>query len=138
MRGFTQPQQRAILVLLSTLGLGTLLWWYRQSQPLPAVRPATVAVFEEFVRALPGDSILAPAALSQRGVIERPSSGRLDLNAANIDDLVRLPGIGPVMARRIVEYREANGPFKKLQDLRKVKGIGVKTYEKLAPLLVIR
>jgi len=138
MRGFTQPEQRAILVLLSTFGLGTLLWWYRQSQPLPAVSPATVAVFEEFVRTLPGDSVLAPASLSERGATGHALSGRLDLNAATINDLVRLPGIGPVMAKRIVEYRQANGPFKRLQDLRKVKGIGVKTYEKLAPLVVIR
>jgi competence ComEA-like helix-hairpin-helix protein len=138
MRGFTQPQQRAILVLLSTFGLGTLLWWYRQSQPLPVVSSATVAVFEEFVRGLPGDSILATPSFTERGATEGALSVRLDLNAATINDLMRLPGIGPVMARRIVEYRAANGPFKKLQDLRKVKGIGVKTYEKLAPLVVIR
>jgi len=138
MQGFTRPEQRAILVLLSTFGLGTLFWWYRQSQPLPAVSPATVAVFDEFVRGLPDDSVFAPASFSERGATERASSARLDLNAATINDLVRLPGIGPVMAKRIVEYREANGPFKSLQDLCKVKGIGVKTYEKLAPLVVIK
>ncbi|MDZ7359581.1 MAG: helix-hairpin-helix domain-containing protein [candidate division KSB1 bacterium] len=138
MRGFTQPEQRAILVLLSTFGLGTLLWWYRQSQPLPVVEPATVAAFEEFARGLPGDSIRAPASFSERGAGGSALSARLDLNAATINDLVRFPGIGPVMAKRIVEYRETNGPFKKLQDLRKVKGIGVKTYEKLAPLVMIR
>lgn len=134
MRGFTRSEQGAILFLLTTFGAGVVVWWYRQNQPLPAVEPAEVAALEAFARVAQSDSgTTAPLSAPSVNSAPRP----LDVNAATFNDLVRLPGIGPVMAKRIIEYREANGPFKRLQDLRHVKGIGAKTYEKLAPLLVV-
>lgn len=48
----------------------------------------------------------------------------IDVNTADVDTLVELPGIGPALAGRIVAYREANGPFRSLADLDKVSGIG--------------
>ncbi|MBI2460229.1 MAG: helix-hairpin-helix domain-containing protein [Candidatus Rokubacteria bacterium] len=62
---------------------------------------------------------------------------RLDLNAAPTSALERLPGIGPRLARRIVEERERAGPFRSAQDLRRVRGIGPKTVETLAPLVTV-
>ena len=62
---------------------------------------------------------------------------RLDLNAAPTSALERLPGIGPRLARRIVEERERTGPFRSAQDLRRVRGIGPKTVETLAPLVTV-
>jgi len=136
MRGFTQQEQRAILFLLATFGVGAGIWIYRQSQPLPAVNPAEMAVWDEFAR-MP-QSVSAPADSSAQTHIAGAAPQRVDLNAATYNDLVRLPGIGPVMAKRIIAYRETNGPFKRLGDLHKVKGIGAKTYEKLAPLMMVR
>jgi competence protein ComEA len=52
------------------------------------------------------------------------SAGLIDVNTADVDTLVRLPGIGPALAGRIVAYREANGPFGSMADLDKVSGIG--------------
>jgi competence protein ComEA len=49
---------------------------------------------------------------------------RLDLNEASAADLMRLPGIGEVLAARIVEYRERCGPFRRVADLVEVEGIG--------------
>lgn len=141
MRGFTRQEQRATLLLLSAFGIGALAWWYRQSRPLPPVNPAEVAVFEEYARTLERDTsaIVAPTETSELKAGPAASALlQLNLNAAAEADLVRLPGIGPVMAKRIVEYRQAHGPFKRLDDLRKIKGIGAKTYAKLAPLLVVK
>jgi competence ComEA-like helix-hairpin-helix protein len=61
----------------------------------------------------------------------------LDLNAATAQDLEALPGIGPVLARRILDYRTAHGQFKKIDDLMQVSGIGPKKLEKMRLYLVI-
>ena len=53
-----------------------------------------------------------------------PAGARLDLNRATADELESLPGIGPVLAARIVRDREANGPFATVDDLKRVDGIG--------------
>ena len=53
---------------------------------------------------------------------------RLDINRADADALQALPGIGPALARRIVAYRAAHGPFRDPGDLRRVPGIGAKRY----------
>ncbi len=137
MRGFTRHEQRAILLLLSAFGIGSAVWIFRQSQPPPSANPAEVARFEAYSRVLACDTSSTHAPTLRLNSIT-PSPVRLDLNAAAEADLMRLPGIGPVMAKRIVEYRQTHGPFKRLEDLRKVKGIGVKTYAKLAPLLVVK
>jgi competence protein ComEA len=62
----------------------------------------------------------------------------LDLNRASAEDLEAVPGIGPALARRIVEYRQVHGPFQKIDDLEeKVLGFGKKKVEKIKPYLII-
>ncbi|HEX3314738.1 MAG TPA: helix-hairpin-helix domain-containing protein [Gemmataceae bacterium] len=58
---------------------------------------------------------------------------RVDINRADRGELMMLPGIGPNLADRILDYRETHGPFDGLADLRKVSGIGPATLEKLRP-----
>ena len=58
---------------------------------------------------------------------------RINVNTATASELQALPGIGPVLSGRVVDYRAANGPFRSLRDLTEVSGIGPKTAEKLAP-----
>lgn len=55
----------------------------------------------------------------------------ININTASINELTTLPGIGEVKARAIVDYRENHGPFKSVEELMMVSGIGEKTYEKL-------
>ncbi|HEY6099807.1 MAG TPA: helix-hairpin-helix domain-containing protein [Anaeromyxobacter sp.] len=61
----------------------------------------------------------------------------LDVNRATRDELERLPGIGPGLAGRIVDARERRGPFSSVEDLRRVRGIGHSTLERVRPLLAI-
>ena len=61
----------------------------------------------------------------------------INLNTASAADLENLPGVGAKMAERIVEYRQKNGPFKKIEDLMNVKGIGEKSFLKLKPLIAV-
>jgi len=58
------------------------------------------------------------------------------INTVGIDTLVHLPGVGPVLAERLVRSREDEGPFLDGDDLRRVRGIGPKLASRLAPLLV--
>jgi competence ComEA-like helix-hairpin-helix protein len=54
---------------------------------------------------------------------------KIDINHASLEELISLPRIGPAIARRIVETRSASGPFSKLEDLGRVKGLGPKSLE---------
>jgi len=59
----------------------------------------------------------------------------IDVNRASVDELRALPGIGPVLARRIVEHRRRHGPFPDLASLQRVRGIGPRTVERLGELV---
>ena len=64
-----------------------------------------------------------------------PVEARLAINRATQEELERLPRVGPVLAARIVAYREAHGPLRSLDDLQKVQGIGARIAARLAPLV---
>ena len=61
----------------------------------------------------------------------------VNINTATKDELVSLPGIGPAKAQAILDYRKAHGPFKTVEELKDVKGIGAKRFEKLKPELAV-
>lgn len=62
---------------------------------------------------------------------------KININKADETELQNLPGIGPAKAAAIVEYRNTNGPFKAVEDLKNISGIGDKTFDKLKDLLAI-
>jgi len=63
---------------------------------------------------------------------------KININTANIEELQKLPGIGPSKAQAIVDYRNSNGPFKSVEEIKNVKGIGEKTFEKLKDLITTK
>lgn len=78
----------------------------------------------------------------QRGLIDiekvekRTLTFQVDINRADWPELTLLPGVGEVLAKSIVESRETRGEFRSHDDLRRVKGIGKKTLDKIRPYLV--
>jgi competence ComEA-like helix-hairpin-helix protein len=102
---------------------------------ISAIAPyVTLPPAPEQVRA-PVESATLPSAVSSPSpapISARPAEV-VDVNAAGEAELQTLPGIGPALARRIVEYRAAHGPFRSAGDLANVRGIGPATAAKLAP-----
>lgn len=80
----------------------------------------------------------APSAQSAGGSPGQSQGGALvNLNTATQAQLEELPGVGPVMAGRIIEWREKNGSFTSVNELQEVDGVGAKTFERLKPLVTV-
>jgi competence protein ComEA len=89
--------------------------------------------------ALAALTVAAPV-FAQRPASESSSqaaSSPLNLNAATATQLESLPGIGAKTAERIIEYRQKNGGFKKVEELMNVRGVGEKSFLKLKPLITV-
>ena len=149
---------RSLLIKVAMLGvtLGSLIWIgsvtpIRQVSP-PHIQAAPVAVSSPSTRPATDGAATANAP-SSAGMPEAsnspvassvtsptspsPDNGtpdslrRVDLNRATASDLEALPGIGPKLAHRVIEHRTSHGPFKRVEDLRQVKGIGHKKFDRL-------
>lgn len=68
---------------------------------------------------------------------EAPNVGTVNLNEATVEQLAYLPRVGPALSLRIIEFRKENGPFKAVEDLMLVRGIGEKTFALMRPYLRI-
>lgn len=77
----------------------------------------------------PAATTITPATAAQSKIVH--------INTATLADFDSLPGIGPVLSKRIIDYREKNGPFASIEGMKKVSGIGDKTYLKFKDLLAL-
>lgn len=91
-------------------------------------------------RAAPALHELAPPAPAEHPVRtgKQTVTGKLNLNTATEEQLQLLPTVGPAKAERIVTWRKKNGGFKRVADLRRVKGFGYRTFKRLEPLLDVK
>ena len=106
---------RALLMLLAVFAMAAIPAAAQQATAEKPAKPAAAA---------PAKPPAAPATI-------------VNLNTATQAQLESLPGLGVKVAERILEYREKNGKFKKVEDLMNVKGIGEKSFLKLKPLLTV-
>jgi competence ComEA-like helix-hairpin-helix protein len=119
----------AVALLVAAMG-GT---WTRSAAAAPP--PAAAATRPAAPPARPGDEPDEPPAKKSS---HKQITGKLNLNTANEDQLQLLPTVGPAKAERIIAWRTKNGGFKRIADLRRVKGFGYKTFKKLEPFLDIK
>ncbi len=109
---------------------------------VPGVGPHTAEKAGAYLT-IPPTAVPVPETLERKPPAPVPAKSgklalgdKLDVNAATEADLQRLPGVGPTLARRIVETR-AGKPFAAVDDLRRVRGIGAKTLDSLRPYVVV-
>ena len=62
---------------------------------------------------------------------------KININTADLEQLQRLPGIGEVLAQRIIAYRDKNGPFKSISELTNVEGIGLERLDKIMDYITL-
>jgi competence protein ComEA len=86
-----------------------------------AAAPVTVGAQEKAAKPKPAPAVTTP----------------VNLNTATAADLQALPGVGAATARLIIEHREKNGGFKKIEELMNIKGIGEKSFLKLKPMVTV-
>ena len=96
--------------------------------PVVASTPPTLA---------PAPPAPVPRVLKSPEVSRAAAASKLDINRASLEELQRLPGVGGVLAHRVIERRRSAGLYRKIEDLQEVKGIGAKRFERLRPLVMI-
>ena len=128
-----------VLTLAVVFWIGWSLPRSQDTEPLHAAetQPSNVRLVDPEPSMTPQAAPILPPERRQEKSSARHATGSLDLNSATEEDLQRLPGIGHVLAERIVAYRATQGPFRDIEQLRRVKGIGKKKFEEVRSLVAV-
>jgi comEA protein len=124
----TSTERKVILFLAGTLLLGAGIRLYQETFP-------SVPQFD--YRASDSTFAALSESNSEESTAEDDTSAPsiVNINTASKEELMALPGIGAVVAGRIIAYRDTAGRFETVEDLRSVKGIGARKFEQLRPLI---
>lgn len=90
---------------------------------------------------IPGQVSIPFCLAGQQSETKKPAElphAAIDINQASAEDFEKLPGIGPELARRIVAYRDKHGPFRRVEDLLVIRGIGPRKWKTIRPYLRVR
>jgi competence protein ComEA len=130
---FTPSERRGALVVVLLLALGGVrdLWLASRPAPIAALHGAGVAGRAPSGTVGPGPSVGGEGDAPRPAI--RPDAAILDLNRASSHELESLPGVGPVLAGRIVTHRARHGPFRRPEELMAVRGIGPRLFGRLRP-----
>ncbi|WP_171910709.1 helix-hairpin-helix domain-containing protein [Rossellomorea aquimaris] len=98
-----------------------------------------IKVTDEMLIYVPGEGeAAAQVPFIQENAASPGEDGKINLNEASQEDFETLPGIGPAKAAAFVQYRDENGPFTRIEDIKDISGIGDKTFEKLKELIFVQ
>jgi len=157
---YTRRQILVLLILLAIAGLGIAVGHWRRAKPdvadyleqldrAPALSPSVAAPQSDGRSPTPAPTAAEPEPRRARRGRAPPGPGTartsparaslptIDLNRATAVELTRLPGIGSVLARRIVHARDAEGPFARVDELGRVRGLSARKLEQLRALVTI-
>lgn len=126
-----KKQGVSILVILTLVFAAFTVGFHAGKNNSPEI--ITVSIPEAMLTVPPETTEPEPEESTAEFIIHFP----IDINTAGLEEFSALPGIGPVLGQRILDYREENGKFTLVEELLNVKGIGQKRFEEILDLITI-
>ena len=105
--------------------------------PTAPVQEMTTTESVTYPQAEQPPAVMPEQATPSATVSSRDAQGRININTASRSELMDLPGIGSSLSERIVDYRNANGPFRSIEEIRNVSGIGERRFEAIMDKITV-